>query len=365
VKKSFIKLLCGCVVLAGMACGAYAVSGGESLITLSYLKETFFPSAVEKGTQAGNAMLQEAYENAKDKLDSLNSGSTSPEEGSYSSSLQGRTWYGGDRVELPTGSGALLLAGAASVTHNGTVIDVTDGVEVASGSALKVGHRYLVGEDTRAKIQIGSGTASLGVEGTYIYQKGSGSASPFYDVASTDWFYDSVAYVYENKLFSGMDEHHFGPYEAMNRAMLMTVLYQMAGAPSDELEAASILSFDDVPNSAWYAPYVKWGAAQGITAGTGPRTFSPEQQVTREQVAALLYSFAGNYLNLELTAGTDLSGYEDLDQVNEWAVEAFAWAVADGVVSSTSTDRLTLSPSKNANRAEVATMLRSFSENNL
>ena len=148
---------------------------------------------------------------------------------------------------------------------------------------------------------------------------------------------------------------------AMNRAMLMTVLYQMAGAPKEELENASV-TFADVPESAWYAPYVKWGAEQGITAGTGADTFSPEQQVTRQQVAALLYSFTTSYLGLEAAEGADLSGYQDLGQASEWAHNALSWAVAEGIISSSSTDGLTLSPQKSANRAEVATMLRAFAE---
>lgn len=185
---------------------------------------------------------------------------------------------------------------------------------------------------------------------------------PFYDVCQTDWYYAPVDYVYRNTLFSGMDEHHFGPSSAMNRAMLMD------GALPDGWErrkrrlSAPGVTFADVPESAWYAPYVKWGAEQGITAGTGADTFSPEQQVTRQQVAALLYSFTTSYLGLEAAEGADLSGYQDLGQASDWAYNALSWAVAEGIISSSSADSLTLSPQKSANRAEVATMLRAFAE---
>lgn len=367
MKRSVIRFLCGAGLLLVMACGAYALSTGDSLVSLSYLKETFIPSAVEQGAQAGEAKLQETYDNAKKTLDAfqqdyLGQSSSSASSGSYSAVFQPRSWTGGDVIELSTGSGALMLNGTASVSHNGAVIDVTTGETVASGTQLTVNHRYLVGEDTRAKITVLSGSASLGVQGSYSYTQGSGQTLPFYDVSSADWYYDAVKYVYENKLFSGMDEYHFGPYEAMNRAMLMTVLYQLAGAPEQEMSAASIISFDDVAETAWYAPYVKWGAAEGITAGTGDRTFSPEQQVTREQVVALLYSFTSNYLGLEVSQGADLSGYQDLGQASDWSKQALSWAVGEGIVSSTSTDALMLSPLKHANRAEVATMLRSFAE---
>jgi hypothetical protein len=143
--------------------------------------------------------------------------------------------------------------------------------------------------------------------------------------------------------------------------MLMTVLYRLAGTPEGELAAANI-SFADVPNTAWYASYVRWGAAQGITAGTGANTFSPEKQITREQLVVLLYSFASNYLGLELETGADLSNYQDLSAASTWAYDALSWAVGQGIISSSSTTQLTLSPQKNANRAEVATMLRAFAE---
>ena len=247
------------------------------------------------------------------------------------------------------------------VTHAGAVVDITAGGEVASGQTLKENHRYLVGEDTSAQLVVLSGGASMGVQGSYAFAKGGTAATPFYDVSSADWYYEPVRYVYEKELFSGMDDRHFSPNGAMNRAMLMTVLYRMGGSPSGQLQSADV-SFRDVADAAWYAPYVKWAAAQKITAGTSPDTFAPEQQVTRQQVAVLLYSFAGNYLGKQTDQRADLSGYSDLSQASDWAREALSWAVGTGIMGSSSGDRLTLSPQKSASRAEVAAMLRAFSE---
>ena len=366
MRKYMVRVLCVALMLVGMICGAYALGSGDSLITLSYLQSWFVSQAQEAGETAANGLLEETYDEAKDSLsqvqkDAIAQLTGKAESGSYSGTLQSRDWSEGDAVELYTGSGALMLSGTATVAHDGAFIDVTEGKEVASGGRLTAGHRYLVGEDTLARITVESGAAQMGVQGAYIYEDGGVKATPFYDVCRLDWFHDPVAYVYENELFSGMDEHHFGPYAVMNRAMLMTVLYKMAGAPKNEMNAATI-QFDDVPGNAWYAPYVRWGAEQGITAGTGSNCFSPEQQVTRQQVAVLLYSFAGNYLGLELAEGADLSGYKDLDQASSWALEALAWAVEEGVISSSTAGSLTLSPLKSANRAEVATMLRAFAE---
>jgi len=366
MRKPLIRGLCALFVVVCMACGVCALGSGDSLITLSYLESWFIPKAVEEGEKAANQMLEDTYDTADEVLNRVQKDVLSQltgEEGggSYSGTLQARNWSEGDILELCTGSGVLMLNSTALVSHDGALIDVTQGSEVASGSRLTAGHRYLVGEDTLAQVEMESGAVELGVQGAYVYEDGGVKAPPFYDVSRLDWFHDPVAYVYNNELFSGMDEHHFGPYAAMNRAMLMTVLYKMAGAPKKEMDAATI-RFDDVPEGAWYAPYVRWGAEQGITAGTGNNRFSPEQQVTRQQVVVLLYSFANNYLGLDLAEGADLSGYQDLDQANGWAHEALAWAVEEGVIGSSTVGSLTLSPQKSANRAEVATMLRAFAE---
>lgn len=366
MRKTLVRGLCAAVVLVCMVCGVFALGSGDSLITLSYLNSWFGPKAVQEGEKAANQMLEDTYSEADDDLNRVQKDALAQltgEEGSasYSASLQARSWSEGDVLELGTGSGILMLNGTAVVSHNGALIDVTQGEETASGSRLTAGHRYLVGEDTLARVSMESGSVELGVQGFYVYEDGGIKATPFYDVSRLDWFHDPVAYVYHNELFSGMDEHHFGPGAAMNRAMLMTVLYKMAGAPKEEMDAA-VIRFDDVPEGAWYAPYVRWGAEQGITAGTGNNCFSPEQQVTRQQVVVLLYSFAGNYLGLDLAEGADLSGYQDLDQASGWAHEALAWAVEEGVIGSSTVGSLTLSPQKSANRAEVATMLRAFAE---
>lgn len=368
MKKSAARLLCTACALLLMACGAYALSSGDSLVTLSYLKEVFLPEAVQKGEDAANAQLQQTYDDAKDTLDSLQKdylAQAAGEEagGSYSAVLQARDWSDGDELALPTGSGLLMLEGTAMVIHNGAFIDVTAGSEVSSGTRLTANHRYLVGEDTLARIAVLSGAAQMGVQGAYEDADTGVETTPFYDVCRTDWFYAPANFVYGKGLFSGVDAHHFGPGTAMDRAMLMTVLYQMAGAPADEMAAAKV-SFSDVSASAWYAPYVKWGAAQGITAGIGPTTFGPERPVTREQIVVLLYSFATGYLGLTLEERADLSGYQDLGQASSWARDALSWAVAGGIISSTSSDALTLSPQNSASRAEVAAMLRAFSEKN-
>ena len=362
--KKAIGLISAACLLALTVCGVYAATTPESLITLSYLTQYFIPNAVNRGTQAGNGLLQKEFDQAKVEVEHLQSDfvqQLTGNEGLSSADLRPREYQEEDRLIVPTGSGIILYNGTAKVEHNGAVININTGEEVISGGVLKANHRYLTAEETTAVITVLSGGAQLGVQGGYATEDSDKNATGFYDVAQTDWYYAPVNYAYDHGLFSGMDEHHFSPTAPMNRAMLMTVLYKMAGAPEDELKVAEI-AFDDVPENAWYASFVKWGAQQGITAGTGPTTFSPELQVTREQVVALLYSFATKYLGKQLDGRTDLSGYADLEQASSWALDALSWAVDAGILSSSSADQMTLSAGRSANRAEVAAMLRAFNE---
>lgn len=362
--KKYLRPLALALALVLLAGGAYALTTQDGPISLSYLRDTFFPRAVDAGTAAADAALQETYDDAKGQLDALQgelTGQSGHAGGLYSATLQEREWSDGQTVALTTGGSFLMLQGAAAVSHGGVVVDVTEGVEIPSGGGLIYGHRYLVGEGTTAQITVLSGYATMGVQGGYAVSGGIEDPTPFYDVSRNDWYYTQVAYAYANGLFSGLEEHRFGPNEAMTRAMLMTVLYQMAGAPRDELDSARA-TLSDVPEDMWYAPYVKWGVSQGIASGTGPDTFAPDGRVTREQLVVLLYSFGQNYLGLELGLGADLSGYSDLEQSSPWARQAMSWAVAEGIISSSSDSGLTLSPQRSASRAEVATMLQAFAK---
>ena len=178
-------------------------------------------------------------------------------------------------------------------------------------------------------------------------------------MSQDDWFYAPVGYAYERGLFSGMDANHFDPGGSMNRAMLVSVLHRLAGSPA----SSGGPSFADVPDGQWYSQAVRWGAAQGITSGTGENAFSPSGPVTREQTVVMLYNYTEKYLKKSVTARADLSGYRDMDRVSAWARDALAWAVEEGIVSGVDSGGVrTLEPQRGATRAEMATMLRSFCE---
>lgn len=175
-----------------------------------------------------------------------------------------------------------------------------------------------------------------------------GGVSGFGDVPQNSWFADAVKYVSENKLMNGTSTTAFSPNENMSRAMLAAVLYRMSG---ETAEADS--SFRDVSSSAYYAAAVSWASSEGIVNGTGADVFSPNASITREQLAAMLYRYAG-----EPSVSADLSAYTDTVDISPYASKAIEWCVAKGILSGKSATRL--APQDTATRAECAAMLQRF-----
>ena len=176
----------------------------------------------------------------------------------------------------------------------------------------------------------------------------------FVDVTPTDWFYDAVQYVFEKGLMLGVSDTEFGPNLSTTRGMIVTILYRMEGEP--ETAAAP---FTDVEPGLWYSNAIGWGAANDIVNGYGDGRFGPNDQITREQMAAIFYRYA-QYKGYDVTARADLSGYADADQISEYAVEAMQWAVGVKLVNGLTAD--TLVPKGQATRAQVATMLMRFDQ---
>lgn len=178
---------------------------------------------------------------------------------------------------------------------------------------------------------------------------------PFTDVSTSDWFYDDVAFVYKNGLFSGTDSRSFSPNASMTRAMLVTVLYRLEGEPT----VTGRSSFTDVRSGAYYEKAVIWAAANGIVTGTDSTSFSPGAKVTREQLAAILYRYA-QYRKLDTDASAKLNSFTDADSVSAYASEALGWAVSEGLINGASGK---LMPKGDATRAQVAAILHRFVKN--
>ena len=173
------------------------------------------------------------------------------------------------------------------------------------------------------------------------------------DVTAGDWFTPDVIYVTLTGLMNGTGDG-FSPNNNINRAQLVTVLYRMAGQP----EVTGENPFTDVPDGQWYTDAVLWAAENGITDGTSETTFSPNDALTREQMATFLYRFANFEAGEPIEVTGDLSGYTDADLVADYAVDAMTWAVGEGVISGIGNN--TLAPDNTASRAQMATVLTRY-----
>ena len=202
-------------------------------------------------------------------------------------------------------------------------------------------------------------------DGTYTFTMPNGQVTvtvtfaeaplPFPDVAEGDWFYDAVRYAYETGLMDGVGDNLFAPNSETTRAQLVTILYRLEGEP----EVSGTSGFTDVEADTWYTDAVAWAAANGIVNGVSETEFAPGKDITREQLATILFRYA-EAKGYDVSARADLSAYPDADQIQSYAAESVAWAVAEGLIQGFEDN--TLRPAGNATRAQIATILMRFCE---
>ena len=172
----------------------------------------------------------------------------------------------------------------------------------------------------------------------------------FDDVAKNAWYYNAVEYVAENGIMSGVSAREFAPNAGFSRAMLAQTLYAMSGKPAVKAES----TFADVAANAWYADAVNWAAEKGYVSGVGDGKFAPDASVTREQMALILYRYAGS----PDASGMAQKEFADSSSVSAYAVDAIRWAVHEGLISGMENN--TLAPQGTATRAQVAQILMNF-----
>lgn len=195
-----------------------------------------------------------------------------------------------------------------------------------------------------------SGTAN-------VYVRFSGSGLPFADVPSGSWYYDDIAYVYDAGLMTGLTATTFGPNLSTTRGMIVTILWRMENEPA----AKHGCPFADVRRGSYYEQAIAWASENGIVTGFDASTFAPDQAITREQLAAILFRFAA-YRGMDaVTLRENLSSFQDQAAISAYAVSALNWAVGEGLMQGTG-DKL--EPTGSATRAQVAAMLRRFMQRN-
>ena len=176
---------------------------------------------------------------------------------------------------------------------------------------------------------------------------------PFIDVNPNSWYYSAIEFVYNKGIMNGVTASSFNPDGTITRGMIVTMLWRMAGEPS-----AVAAGFADVAADSYYAKAIAWAAKNGIIEGYSASSFGPNDAITREQLATVLYRYA-KYLGYT-TTGSSLSGYYDASRVSSWAKDAMGWAVKNGVVTGLSSTWL--NPNGTASRAEAAQMFMNFYE---
>lgn len=180
-------------------------------------------------------------------------------------------------------------------------------------------------------------------------------SNPFTDVKSTDWFYDAVNYVYSEGIMDGTSVYMFSPNNATSRGMLVTILWRLAGEP-----VVTGTSFSDVSSSSYYYYAVLWASKYGIVDGLGNNMFGPDQAITREQFAVILYRYA-QHCGYSTSANSTLVGYADSNKISSYALTAMRWACGAGLFEGD--ERANLNPQGQTTRAAAAKLLMTFQEN--
>ncbi len=245
-----------------------------------------------------------------------------------------------------------------TVTAGGKTVDSVPGgltLTVPAGDAGPGTVAVLVHEDgTRETVQksvVEDGKISVPLSGSATVEIVDNSKE-FADVSPTSWEADAVAFASAHELFSGTSETTFSPDESMSRGMLATVLYRLEGCPDQEGAA----TYADVSSDAWYADGVAWVTENGIANGYGDDQFGPNDNITREQFAVMLWNYAG-----KPAASSQVLGFTDADQASSYALEALCWAAENGILSGYGNGQLV--PGGTATRAQAAQMLKNFMEN--
>ena len=283
------------------------------------------------------------------------------EPATFSVDLSGVAYY-----QAPSHGGSGSSGGSASTTYTltfetnggsaiskvtknkGTTIDLAQYAPTKSGATFEgwYADKGLTKKITSVKLDANTTVYAKWTEAPV-------SGLPFGDVKTADWFYNDVKYVYEKGMMAGTAADVFAPNATTTRAMIVTILYRLEGSPA----VTGTSAFVDVPAGQWYTDAVNWAAANQIVNGTSATTFAPNDSITREQMAAILYRYA-QYKGYDVTKKADLSGYSDNSQVSAYAKDALAWANAAKLINGVT--NTTLAPQGNATRAQVSAILHRF-----
>ena len=248
---------------------------------------------------------------------------------------------------VSAGNGTVILR---SGTPGAVIRYTTDGSEPNGSSAIALNGTMIPNTVNKA-IATAAGKNASAVTTFYSTEYG----DIFYDVPNTAWYYTFVGGAVNKKLMVGMQNFKFAPATEMTRAMLVTVLYSMEGKPA----TSNVSPFSDVKNTAWYASPIIWAADKNIVGGIGGGKFAPNDLITRQQVAAILYKYAiYKGKAKDQTDLSSLSKFADEKQISGYARPAMSWAVSQGLMNGVT--KTTLQPQGTCPRSQCATMMVAF-----
>ena len=291
---------------------------------------------------------------ALDAYDFTYSHTGTTKSGFYLSSIGSFTVNGIDydsfgEFDAGTGSGWMITWDGEFINKGASEFQVENGDVIRWQYTCQLGAD--IGDDGSA---VGGGNQAPQVPPEVLPEVPPVTSSPYTDVTG-HWAEKAITFVYEKGLMTGTKEDTFSPETQLSRAMLVTILYRMAGEPAVTADN----TFSDVTDGTWYTNAVIWASQNGIVNGVGQDRFAPNQDITREQMAAMLLRYS-DYKDYDTAQRNDLSGYADANSISTWALAALQWANGEGLITGRKADLLV--PQGDTTRAETATILMRYLE---
>jgi len=279
----------------------------------------------------------------------------------------------GHRREVVEGVivGTSISANAFSVCENLKTVILEDGVDYIGSNAFSFCSKLTtisipdnVREIQPSSFYEANKVEIYGIEGSYAqkYAKENNIKfhtyiEPFVDTKTNAFYENALKYLYSNGYVTGTTKITFSPNDKLSRAMLVTILWNMEGRP----KASGTNKFPDVKNGAWYTDAIVWASTSGVVNGNKDGTFTPNNNITRQEVAVMLCNYA-KYKGKNVTSSKDLSTFKDNSRVASWALPSMRWAIENKVIGGAE-NGTKINPVNNATRAEAVTMIKNYIDN--
>ena len=352
MRKRLMGLGACLLALFGLCIGVRAAAGGadDPLLSVSYLYNTILPrlqSLFQHETGEGLDALAESYTQRLDALQLPEESIWDRAEGYQPLSLQD-----GGSVRLGAFGKFVMTEGSARLhILAGDVIDLSEGRLCGEGEELTAAHRYFAAEESEAQIRF-YGESQGFVEGDYLAQlSGDFDITERFVDLEGHWGRSQILTLAEAGLVNGMDAHHFEPDRKVTRAMFVTILGRLYGLHDDFVAP---ISFSDVQEGDWFAPYVTWAALSGIVTGYDDGTFGPNKEITREQMALILVRYCEAY-DCRLEEDVDVPAFTDEESISPWALDAVLRSRRCGLINGREDG--SFDPAGTATRAEMCAVM--------